>query len=82
MQVFALFVAVAVFILTGGGVLLAEEVAAFTPAEVSFSPLIDFGSLFTSLLTAVAPIVAGAIGVGLAIWGTRWLYQRAKSLAR
>jgi hypothetical protein len=63
----------------GGSLLFAQDIV---PEVVTFTPLIDFTSLFTGLLETVAPVVAGAIGVGLAIWGTRWLYQRAKSLAR
>jgi hypothetical protein len=76
----SVFVALS-FVLLTGGVIMAQS-GSFTPETVTFEPLIDFSTLFTNLLTAVAPVVAGAIGVGLAIWGTRWLYQRAKSLAR
>jgi hypothetical protein len=67
-------------VLFGGSLVFAQT--APTPASVTFTPLINFSTLFSGLLTTVAPIVGAALTVGLAIWGTMWLYRKAKSMAR
>jgi hypothetical protein len=52
------------------------------PPALNAEPLVDFGSVFTSLTTLVTTIVVGALGIGLAIWVTRFLFRLVKSMSR
>ena len=49
---------------------------------VSFSPIVEFGSLFDTIKTALVPIVVGALTLGLAIWGTKYIFRIVKSMGR
>ena len=61
----------------------AVEVFANTDtSSVSFTPIVNFGDIFTSITTTIAPLVAGAIGLGLAIWGTLFIARLIKRAAR
>jgi uncharacterized membrane protein len=44
--------------------------------------LVDFSTVFDSLATLVTTIVVGALGIGLAIWVTRFLFRLVKSMSR
>ena len=50
--------------------------------EVTFTPIVNFGDLFSTITTTLAPIVAGALGLGLAIWGARYVFGVVKSMGR
>ena len=59
-----------------------ELFAQTTPTSVTFEPIVNFGDIFTSITTALGPIVAGALGLGLAIWGARYVFGVIKSMGR
>jgi hypothetical protein len=59
----------------------APEVLAQTNT-VSYEPIVEFGSLFDTIRTALGPIVVGALGLGLAIWGARYVFGVIKSMGR
>jgi asparagine N-glycosylation enzyme membrane subunit Stt3 len=63
-------------------VLGSADVFAQTTNTVDFVPIVDFGSIFGTITTALGPIVAGAIGLGLAIWGARYIFSVIKSTGR
>ncbi|MDR0522282.1 MAG: hypothetical protein LBH00_10580 [Planctomycetaceae bacterium] len=67
----------AAWLLVFGGV----EVFAQQPSEVTYTGIISFGSIFDTIRTQIAPIVAGAIGLGLAIWGARYLFKVFKGMS-
>lgn len=67
----------AVMMFLGAGDLLAQETTA-----VAFEPIVEFGTLFDTLKTSIAPLVAGALGLGLAIWGARYVFGIIKSMGR
>lgn len=76
-------VAVVMVALSSVGVYAAgEDTVTVTPQTVSFSPLINFTGIFQTLLDKLAPLVAAALTIGLAIWGTKFIYNRARSMAR
>ena len=52
------------------------------PPPLEVSPLVDFSTVFTSLSSLVTTIVVGALGIGLAIWVTRFLFRLVKSMSR
>ncbi|MDR2704518.1 MAG: hypothetical protein LBC02_01950 [Planctomycetaceae bacterium] len=56
--------------------------AADGPPEMEVVPLVDFSSVFTSLTSLVTTIVVGSLGIGLAIWVTRFLFRLVKSMSR
>ena len=58
------------------------EVFAQTTNDVTYTPIVNFGDLFTTITTALGPIVAGALGLGLAIWGARYIFGVIKSMGR
>jgi len=49
---------------------------------VTFTPIVNFGDLFTTITAVVGPLVAGALGLGLAIWGARYVFSIIKSVGR
>ena len=68
----------AVLMVFGGADLLAQ-----TPTNsVEFEPIVEFGTLFDTIRTALGPIVVGALGLGLAIWGARYIFGVIKSMGR
>ena len=50
--------------------------------SITFTPIVDFGNLWTTLTTTLGPIVAGALGLGLAIWAARYVFSIIKSMGR
>ena len=66
-----------VSMVAGSGELLAQ-----TPPVVTYTPIVDFGSIFDTITTAIGPIVVGALGLGLAIWGARYIFGIIKSMGR
>jgi len=71
-------IAVAV-VAVGAGELLAQGGGATT---VPFEPIVDFGSIFDTLKTYIAPLVATALGLGLAIWGAKYVFRIIKGMGR
>jgi hypothetical protein len=70
-------VSVAVFMFLGAGDLLAQGTN-----NVQYEAIVEFGTIFDTIRTALAPIIVGAIGLGLAIWGARYIFSVIKSMAR
>jgi len=68
----------AVMMFFGSGELLAQT----TPPTVAFDAIVDFGTIFDTIRAAVGPLVAGALGLGLAIWGARYIFGIIKSMGR
>ena len=58
------------------------EVFAQATDTVELEPIVNFGSLFDSIRTAIAPLVVGALGLGLAIWVARYIFSIIKSMGR
>jgi hypothetical protein len=52
------------------------------PPALKIEPIVDFSSVFSSLSSLVTTVVVGALGIGLAIWGTRFLFRLVKSMSR
>ena len=50
--------------------------------SVSFEPLISFDGIFESLKNMIVPVVGGAIGIGLAVWGCTYMFGLIKRMAR
>jgi len=50
--------------------------------EVSFEEIVSFGEIFKTIRVSIGPLVAGAIGLGLAIWGARYVFRIIKSMGR
>jgi len=50
--------------------------------DVTFTPIVNFGDLFTTLTGVLGPIVAAALGLGLAIWGARYVFSIIRSMGR
>jgi len=74
---FGIVTLAAVCMVVGSGELLAQ-----TTNDVTYTPIVNFGDLFTTITTALGPIVAGALGLGLAIWGARYIFGVIKSMGR
>jgi hypothetical protein len=51
-------------------------------AAAEAEPLVDFGSVFDTLKGTVTTIVIAAIGLGLGIWATRFIFGIVKSMGR
>jgi len=78
----ARLVAVAVFVgyVLNSGVVLAQSGGG--AQTIAYDPLINFGSIFDSIREPIGALVAGAIGLGLAIFLARYLFSVLKSMAR
>ena len=62
---------------------VSPEVFAQAVAEqVPFEPIVQFGSLFTTIRDTIGPLVAAALGLGLAIWAARYVFGIIKSMGR
>jgi hypothetical protein len=59
-----------------------EVFAQTGPPDVEFTPIVNFGDLFTSITTTIGPLVAGALGLGLAIWGASYIFGVIRRMAR
>lgn len=77
-------VAVVMVALASSGVYAAGETEAvtITPESVSFTPFINFSGVFQTLIDKLGPLIAAALTIGLGIWGTKFIYNRARSMAR
>jgi sugar phosphate permease len=60
--------------------LLAETEPVVTPVNVE--PLVNFDGVFESLKGIVTAVVVGAVGIGLSIWATRFIFHIVKSMGR
>jgi hypothetical protein len=82
--VFSATVAVATWF-SPEAVLFAQEPTGFTASSVEVTELVKFhgdGSVFNTIKTSLAPILAGAIGIGLAVWLARFFFRIVKSMGR
>jgi len=52
------------------------------PPDVTFTPIVNFQGIFETLLPAVGVLVAAALGLGIAIWGARYMFSIIKSMGR
>jgi hypothetical protein len=52
------------------------------PATIEFEPIVNYGDLFGSIRIALGPILVGAIGLGLSIWGALYIFRLVKSASR
>jgi len=59
-----------------------EAFAQGTVPDVTFTPIVNFGDLFTTLTTVIGPIVAAALMLGLGIWGARYVFSIIRSMGR
>ena len=50
--------------------------------QVQYTSIVEFGNLFDTIRNALGPIVVGALGLGLAIWGARYIFGVIKSMGR
>jgi hypothetical protein len=51
-------------------------------AVVKVDELVDFDGAFDSLKSMLKYVLAGAIGIGLAVWGAKFLFRVVKSMGR
>ena len=58
------------------------EVFAQATNTVTLEPIVEFGSLFDTIRGAIAPLIVGALGLGLAIWCARYVFSIIKSMGR
>ena len=65
-------------LLVGAGDVLAQG----SVQSVDFDEIVSFGSVFDTIRTTIAPLVAAALGLGLAIWGARYIFRIIKSAGR
>lgn len=65
----------------GGVELLADDPVGATNS-VEFVPIVSFDNIFTTITSVIAPIIVGALGLGLAIWGTKYIFRIVKSMGR
>lgn len=61
----------------GVGDLFAQETNA-----VSYQEIVSFDNIFDTIRTSIGGVVAGALGLGLAIWGARYVFYVIKSMGR
>ena len=69
----------------GGADLLAQTGAApggESAAPVTYTAIVDFSGTIPSLIAGLGPIVGGALGIGLAIFGAGFIYRQIKRFAR
>jgi len=69
----------------GGSEMLLAQGGGGGATSVQFQEIVSFGDIFSSggaLWSALATIVSGAIGLGLAIWGARYIFSIVKSMGR
>jgi len=59
-----------------------EVFAQETSDKVQFVPLVDFSTVFTSIRTAIGPIVVGALGIALALWACWFFYGLIRKMGR
>jgi ABC-type Fe3+ transport system permease subunit len=50
--------------------------------SVDAEPLVDFSGVFDSLKDTVTAVVVGAVGIGIAIWATRYVFSVVRSMGR
>jgi ribonuclease PH len=55
---------------------------ALAQTVVDDEPLVDFSNVFDSLANVVTTVVVGAIGIGLAVWATRYVFSIVRSMGR
>lgn len=65
-----------------GPEVFAQEPPPPSPAPVPFTQIVNFGSIFNTIREVIAPLVAGALGLGLAIWAARFIFGIIKSMGR
>jgi hypothetical protein len=53
-----------------------------TPTAVTYTEIVSFSNIFDTIRTSLGTIVAGALGLGLAIWGARYIFHVIKSMGR
>ena len=63
----------------GAGDVFAQGAGSTT---VEFESIVEFGDLFTTLTDAIGPLIAGALMLGLGIWGTYYIFTNIKRMAR
>jgi len=75
-----LFALVGVFALVsmvvGSGEVLAQV------EQVEFEPIVEWGMIFETIRLSIGPVVVGALALGLAIWGARYVFSIIKSMGR
>jgi hypothetical protein len=57
----------------------------FSPEPVEFESLVQFdgsGGVLSAIKSPLAAILAGAIGIGLAVWAARFFFGIVKSMGR
>jgi len=79
------FALVCVAVFFGGSEMLLAQGGGGGATPVQFQEMVSFGDIFSSsgaLWSALATIVSGAIGLGLAIWGARYIFSIVRSMGR
>jgi hypothetical protein len=55
---------------------------ALAQTAVDAEPLVDFSNVFESLTSVVTTVVVGAVGIGLTVWATRYVFSIVRSMGR
>ena len=82
MKNFVLPILMGVVALVGMVFISPEVFAQDTSNTVTFTPIVNFGTIFESLKTSLGPMVAAALGLGLAIWGASYVFKIVKKMGR
>jgi cytochrome b len=78
------FVAVFALVQFAPEMVLAQT-ESFTPESVGVTELVKFdgdGGVLTAIKSPLAKILAGAIGIGIAVWVARYFFKIVKSMGR
>ena len=77
-----LFALVGVFALVSMVVGSGEVLAQSPPEMVQFEPIVEWDAIFDTIRLSIGPVVVGALALGLAIWGARYVFSIIKSMGR
>jgi uncharacterized membrane protein YciS (DUF1049 family) len=51
-------------------------------STVTFTPLVQFGEVFNTITTTIAPLITAGLVLGLGIWGTFLIFRLVKKAGR
>jgi len=81
-QMIAFGLLMAMMICSGHAFAQGMETPIYLPPLINFRTMVNFGDIFVAITMSIAPMVAAAIGLGLAIWGTLFIARLIKRAAR
>lgn len=61
---------------------IAMAVDAIVPEKPVVAEFVDFDGVFTTIKTIAQGVIVAAIGLGLSVWGVRFMFGLVKSFGR